>query len=220
MFEIKIIFLQHKTTAFVFDWLPAEYVYDTCTCTHVAEVAVTQHKHSFARSLACRFRFVVKKIAYSFTLSVPLLYHTASFIVKNVACDSRLWSARLFKPVRRWGLRGLNLNYRAVAMQNCYPPYFKPCKSNSRGTWPTMWSPSVLQMLVVIFIFGMSRDQNKKRPKSQTKYARYCRHGSARSDPMFFTMLRMDFPNFYIFWKLLHHKGSVWHIFLNSFKFV
>ena len=79
----------------------------TCTCTHVAEVAVMQHKHSFARSLACRFRFVVKKIAYSFTLSVPLLYHTASYIVKNVACDSRLWSARLFKPVRR--LRGVNL---------------------------------------------------------------------------------------------------------------
>ena len=53
-----------------------------------------------------------------------------------------------------------------------------------------------------------------------TKYARYCWHGSARSEPMFFTMLRMDFSILCIFWELLHHKGSVWHIFLNSFKFV
>ena len=105
-------------------------------------------------------------------------------------------------------------------MQNCYPPYFRPFKSNGRGTWPTMWSPSVLQMLVLIPIFGMSRDQNKKRPKSQPKYARYCRHCSARFEPMFFIMLRMDFWNLCIFWELLHHKGSLWRIFLNSFKFV
>ena len=29
-------------------------------------------------------------------------------------------------------LRGVNLNYWAVAMQNCYPPYFRPFKSNGR----------------------------------------------------------------------------------------
>ena len=31
-------------------------------------------------------------------------------------------------------LRGVNLNYRAVAMQICYPPYFRPFKFNGCGT--------------------------------------------------------------------------------------
>ena len=62
--------------------------------------------------------------------------------------------------------------------------------------------------------------KTKRMPKSQTKYARYCRHGYAHSEPVFFTMLRMDFSSVCIFWELLHHKGSLWHIFLNSFNFV
>ena len=30
----------------------------------------------------------------------------------------------------------------------------------------------------------------------------------------------MEFSNLCIFWELLHHKGSLWHIFLHRFNFV
>ena len=110
------------------------------------QIAVGYHQH-WPTSNMKESAYIVK-----FTLKMSSIsWNGKYFLEYNVH-----WMKRYDSETKSfWNdeLRGVNLNYQAVAIQTCYLPYFRPFKSNGRGTWPTMWSPSASNVGTYIHIW-------------------------------------------------------------------